>query len=544
MPLTIRDNLLLAELIPRILFERRLFLDITEASLEQEIEQGQTPEETEVYPLTPQEDDSEDPLERFNRQTMDLTKNINLALNETQLSLDFVLLLLLLIRQLDKMTISPHLQKNVPMGSLSSDRLVKNLSSTDLSSELDKDGQRVGRGWKMELHQKVIDLFSQSHKDLLAQLEKEKQYWSQVNVVVSNREVLFKTREPDLNQRAIGVKYGYGDLGLSYHDKGLAILRKVDDTGEVKFTPVTSLNRVIEKTFKYVRVRILSKIDGIYSLTGQLQFKYEAHEAGLGLIYDIDKARYFLFEEDLFYQLTREAKTLINYNVNIISDKIILEVNDEIIEFELVAYDEATADDLDYLNVNQYSSINNVKCQKILVYLKIMLCCYYKYNLLLKQKMPTTLTKWKQSHSHPLILRPLLGNIRHELDVNRIVDILHKELGEFNPEIKAEKYTNLEVSRPRATGDNPFQKLVERPHLRVTAVVSHATNQQKLKIQIELTTNENFVNLIMKLNITKFPDAELMNKNLNGVNALAMSFNDFNDIGECLGWLVRNFVDE
>lgn len=469
---------------------------------------------------------------------MDLTKNINIALNETQLLLDFVLLLLSLVRQLEKTSISPHLQKNVPLGSLSSDRLVVNKDDGAANAK----GEQVGRRWKLESLQQVTKLFHHSHEELSQQMTKERRYWSLVNVVKSSGEVMFKSRDPELLARTIGVKYGYGDSGLSYYDKGLAILRK-NDEGEVKFTPVTSLNRAIEKNYRYVRVRILTNIDGIFSLTGQLTFKYpDRRPDEAELTYDIDMARYFLFEEDLFYQLTREAKSLINYNVSIISDKIILEINNEIIEIELVSYD--NDDDLDYQNINQFSTLNNQKCHKILVCLKIMLCCYYKYNLLLKQKMPTQLTKWKLNHSHPLILRPLLGNIRHELNLNRTLTIVHEKLDQYKPEIEVDKYVNLDADRVRVVGDNPFQKLVERPRLMVTAIVSSPNETALMKVAIEITANEIFVNLVLNMTITKFPDAELLAQNLRGQNLLTMSFHDFNDIGDCLQWTTDQFINE
>lgn len=136
--------------------------------------------------------------------------------------------------------------------------------------------------------------------------------------------------------------------------------------------------------------------------------------------------------------MIREAKLLVNYNVSIISNKIIIEINNTIIEIESIIYDELNEEELEnyYQNISEYSSLNNKKCQLILNYLKLMLCCYYQYNLKLKQKVPTSLTKWKQSNSHPLILRPLVGNMRHELNLSNMESILRTLVAKFGEKLK------------------------------------------------------------------------------------------------------------
>lgn len=278
-------------------------------------------------------------------------------------------------------------------------------------------------------------------------------------------------------------------------------------------------------------------------LTGQSLFENDFSSSKDQIINDIEKARFFLFEEDLFYQLTREAKTLINYNVSIISNKIIIEINNEIIEIESVVYDENNDDELNnyYQNINAYSSINNGKCQLILKFFKIMLCCYYKYNLKLKQKIPTSLTKWKQLNSHPLVLRPLLGNIRHELNLKNMQSIIDRLIAKFKEslecKLQVDKFANLEHR-----SENPFQKSIERPVSKFNIVLK-SKRSAYLKIDLELTTNEIFVNLIINMNVIKFKCEDDFKNNFNGVNVLQINFNDFHEIEECLDWTLLNFVN-
>lgn len=526
------------ELITRILQERERFVDISEESLKREIENENennieddinSPDSSESTSVPDRLD-----TETFFNQSQDLTKLIASALNETSLSLDFVSLLLSAIKP--NQTMSPHLVKNVPLSSLSSNRLLKQEDEQAAKQKKLQSDLKVGKVWKLQSLQKIQSLFKQASVSLNEQVQSEHTYWNDVNCVLNHDEVLFKTRVN--GAKSIGVKYGFGDSGSNYHDKGLALLKK-DDSG-VSFIPITSSLRIIEKSYKYIRIKILSNFDDDYILSGQSSFNFRQTETTL--IGEIEKARYFLFEEDLFYQLTREAKNLINYNVSIISNKIIIEIKNEIIEIESVVYDESD-DDIDYQNVNQYSAINNSKCQMILNYLKIMLCCYYNYNLKLKQKMPTNLTKWKQSNTHPLILRPLLGNIRHEINLNEMQSIISNLTSKLDdkfsspPKLTTSKYINLQ-QKPT----NPFQKSVEKPESKIDLIIQN--NQSRyLDIGLILTTNESFVNLIIKLSIVRYQSYDDLSKKTDGVNVLQAEFNDFIEIEESLKWSIMSFIN-
>lgn len=553
-----RQNLTMPELIARILHERQSFLQISEQSLEEEIAgkilgptTEDTPENDDIGIIDPNEPiafnasrsarDAFDipPLQVFNAQKLELSKHISVAQNETSLSLDFVSLLLSATKpNIAKSTMSPHLAKNVPLGSLGSDRL-------GLEGRIEESKDKVGEGWKFQAVSKITGIFREAATALESQVTREQTYWSEISDVLGSGEVLYKTRDYLTGAKAIGVKYGYGDSGSNFHDKGLAILRKDVIDGLILFCPYSSLlNKALQAPNLYVRIRILTDIDGDYMLTGQLVLcrDFQAATASMkGIGAEIAKARYFLFERDLFYQLTREARQLINYNVLQVSDKIIVEINKEIIEIEQMPYEDTEDDMMNYQNVSEVSSLNNSKCMLILIYVKLMLCCYYKYNLHLKQRMPTRFAKWKQANSHPLILRPLLGNIRHELSVRHMHSILESIERRYLDDTKfftvLDKFTNLD-----AVSQNPFQKSVTSSVSTFTTVVENIEVKNCIKATIDVTSTEIFVDLVIRVNIGKFSTIEDAAANLRGVNVLQLTFNDYLDAEECLDWSVLNFL--
>lgn len=541
------DNIPIAELIPQILRERRSLLNVTEELLKEEIARGNAIDTDsvadEVVEETDAAGDTESAFQAFQKQKLELLGNVNSALNETSLSLDFVSLLISAVKPtIAKATISPHLTKNAPLGLLNSDRLHQDANGQ--SSEKKVDSRNIGLGWKYQSLSRITELFRGAGSQLREQVDIEHKYWNLVNKVLAHGEVLFKVRDPLTNSRAIGVKYGYGDLGSSYFDKGLAVLRKDETTGDISFNPIMTGNHKISKVSnKFVRVKILSKIDDDYMLTGQLVFDKDAFPQTFDekVIGEIERARYFLFEEDLFYHLIREAKNLINYNVTIISNKIIIDVFDQIIEIELVVYDENNEDEWDntYQNTNQESSKNNERAQAILTFLKLMLCCYYNYNLELMQKVPTLFTKWKQNNSHPLMLRPLIGHIRHEVNVRSMAKILQGICSGLDSgtshTVREEKYKNLQGSISSA-----FQKAIEKPVSTFTVVLEKAS-KECLNVEVEVTTSSIFVNLEIMVTASRYRSMDDLQQNQQGSNVLLLRFTDMMDVEESLNWTVMGF---
>lgn len=551
------ESVPISDLIPQILHERQSFLNISEQSLQEEINQKDNfmeIDEDQIEQPGEEENatDIESSYQGFVKQKFELLAHVNLAMNETSLSLDFVSLLMSAVKpNITKSTISPHLIKNVPLGSLNSDRLTVDANAQDNNKTSKRDKpESIGLGWKYQSLTHLTDLFKSAGSQLKEQVDIEHKYWNMINKVLAHGEVLFKVRDPQTGSRAIGVKYGYGDSGSNYYDKGLAVLRKDELTGDVTFSPImTGNHKISQKSNKFTRVKVLSKIDDDFMLTGQSLFEKDAlkDKYEFQVINDIEKARYFLFEDDLFYHLIREAKNLINYNVSIISNKIILEVHDQIIEVESVVYDEENEEELNntYQNINKESSKNNDKAQAILIFLKLMLCCYYDYNLELKQKIPTSFTKWKQNNSHPLMLRPLIGHMRHEINVRHVNVILNNvckglDASLLTYNITEEKYVNLRDGKIT----NPFKRAVTKPLSNFKIVLQKLSTKEYLNVEVEVTTTEIFVNLVIVLTISKYNTIEDLELNQQGSNVLQLKFTDLLEIEESLNWSILNFLQK
>ncbi|KAK7684102.1 hypothetical protein QCA50_012745 [Cerrena zonata] len=198
------EKLPINELITRILVERKSFLNLTEESLHEELESknngesnGNEPKQVDeeiveytapdisidgqqnddLLEKTQDEDSKESDFEKFQTQKQELANHIGLALNETSLSLDFVSLLISAVKpNVGKATMSPHLNKNIPLGSLGADRLGRNDEKD--ANEIKKNSDKIGYGWKYQALNNVTKLFRNASTNLNEQILKERQYWS------------------------------------------------------------------------------------------------------------------------------------------------------------------------------------------------------------------------------------------------------------------------------------------------------------------------------------------------------------------------------
>ncbi|OBA22483.1 hypothetical protein METBIDRAFT_38861 [Metschnikowia bicuspidata var. bicuspidata NRRL YB-4993] len=551
------DALSVAELIPQILAERQSLLHISEQLIAAEIAQAQPPQPAaETPPPSPPAADDGSALELFRSQKDQLVAHLGSALNETSLSLDFVSLLMSAERpRVTALTLSPHLQSTAPLGSLSADRLRPADARAAPAA-----AQSVGLGWKYQALRGVTALFRDAARQLRGQAAEEACYWRHVCAVVGHGEVLFKTRDPADNGRALGVQYGYGDSGLTYHDKGVGVLRRAGAEGAVAFCALApaGAGRPAEPIARnrYTRVRVLTKVDDDYVVTGQLAAPRGelARHCGQPLLDAIERARFFLFEADLFFHLVREAKHLISYNVTIIADKIVVDAVDQVLEFESAVYDDDDDDDDNgepgavgamCLDTSGGRGTDDGRAQSILVFLKLMLCAYYRYRLRLKQKMPTLHTKWKQAHSHPLLLRPLLGHTRHQLNVRLVAALVRRLCRALDParasySVAEDMYANL-AAAPVASA---FQKAVQRPVSTVTLVLARVGAPLLLHAVLEVSTTEIFVDLVVRLSVSKYKTRADLDANLDGCNVLLLEFTDLADVGESLEWALLNFLED
>lgn len=533
-----RQKLTLSQLVPRIIHERGPFVNLSEDELKKEIDaltaeatgveiQDDTGANAEVGGLEETDEPTTNTNEEFFKNKNESLRFISTALNESSLALDFVSLLISCVRPAaGTISMSQHLKKFVPPGSLNSDLVSKSISPQEREAQF-KEEKIVGQGWKLTSLENSAQKLRDSSARLSEEVLKEKTFWDTIKKNFNNKEILYKTRDKVTGKRIFAVKYGYEDSGSTYKVQGSAVLKPTKNNQQMDFVP---LNNVSGSEKKLLRVRIMAKQnnDDEYSIIGESKID-EKFGNDDSIRSQIAKARYFIFEEELFNQLIEEASTLIAYNVKVESEtKLSINLNDEIIEIEYVEYDEGkTPTQEPFIERSA-----NARAELISTYLRLMLTVKYKKNLEAK-KQPVVVKNSNQnrllSTPYTLVLRPLVGHFKHEQNLKKLYHMIKDILKNVsNSTFTLTKFANI---KKKENEQDPFKRIFTPPLSKFNLLIN-----ESLKIEVSLNSID-FLNQF--IHVTAFQAEDLFGDDQKKV--LDVDFEDYRQVEECLEWLIEEY---
>jgi mediator of RNA polymerase II transcription subunit 17 len=133
------------------------------------------------------------------------------------------------------------------------------------------------------------------------------------------------------------------------------------------------------------------------------------------------QARDILYEEELFHELTREARTLVSSGVTTRRNLIQFEFNDgEEILFDLVDMDNAP-DESDVINQTEE---HNTVAEAVAHVIRILLSYSHRQNLLRRTQIPPPLTTKKRPLPEYHLLRPVLAYLQHNAHIQSLQSFL------------------------------------------------------------------------------------------------------------------------
>ncbi|CAN6669404.1 mediator of RNA polymerase II transcription subunit 17 [Trichomonascus vanleenenianus] len=490
----------LAELIQRITAERGVFADLNEDDLLREIADQKQAEENNGEPVQGDEDEimknteeeeqeeaagaeaeeqneiegddsnsNEARRQSFDKARAELVRLVGIAQNETGLSLDFVSLLLSCLRPAAGTTsMSPHLKQHVAVGSLSAD---------ELNIAIPEEDSRTGAGWKIQSLGTAAEMLQKASERLKGEVDKESKYWKCIYGIVNNGETLFKIRKGDV--RGLGVKFGYGDAGSDYRDKGVAILKRKSD-GNVAF------KFDMEKRRHVVRVSIYEDktFVGCSAYKDILVPEQSVHD-------EICNARTLIFEEELFFEIVREARRLSAHRVNVVDGKVVIGLQDQTIEIEHVdpqadeeeedMVDEAAGDkpsESEEVSMKPDDTTYSIQADLICNTFRLLLCHTHRKNLTKRRSVPDPLvSKSKTIPSPPLILRPVIAHIQHDKVLKRATRLLELILSNYpGAKLQLNRFTGADEANTSYLGNLLYSPVstyeVTAKNLTITIVTS------------------------------------------------------------------------
>lgn len=308
-------------------------------------------------------------------------------------ALDFVSLLLSKYapRQAET-SMSAFLKQVAPLGSLSAE-VVNPPAKPEAAT---KDISTVSRGWRIQNFNSASAKLLDAASRLESEVTSEAQYWNEVLAV---KEKGWKICRLPQNRQALGVQYGFLEATPIFRDRGLASLRR-SENGHLVLD-----KGLIPSGSRFVRARVKQR-NGISSSSRPSQ----SVPSDPGSVeFQILQARDSVFEEELFHELTREARTMASSGVTIHQDHIRVPASDDT-EVLLDLVD--ASDDRLYTNEEADTS-DHLLADGLAHSIRILLAFAHRQNLLRRTQVPSPLGGQKRPNLEYPLLRPALAYFQH-----------------------------------------------------------------------------------------------------------------------------------
>jgi mediator of RNA polymerase II transcription subunit 17 len=398
-PVPITDNSPknLSEFIARVNAQPGGFRDVTEEKLRQEIEAGEDDDgQVESEDADMEDDDGDqdtagpkDPAQA----RLEVLRHVDIAGNNALLTLDFLSLLLSKQNPTQAgLTLSQQLRDMVGIGTMGSDKLHEPL----VTPEKAKDNEDLATGWTLMEINKTRDSAEQASSFLHKEVEAESRYWEEVITVQKAGWSICKVPK---ERHTLGVRFGFSEAAPEFRASGLAPMRR-SENGSVELDCGRS-GGVSE------RLQVTYEKDG--KIVSQCSLP-PLTSSDAPLEARVLEARNTIFAQELWHELTREARSLVAYDVRPQGSRLTCALDSSSsIVLELVPLEPA--------GLGEPPSSDSNIADGISIALHILLSYAHRHNELLRTRpMPPHIPRSRGQQTYHL-LRPIIARMMHQHNV-------------------------------------------------------------------------------------------------------------------------------
>jgi mediator of RNA polymerase II transcription subunit 17 len=206
------------------------------------------------------------------------------------------------------------------------------------------------------------------------------------------------------DSKAIGVHFGFPESARQFRDRGFALLQQTED-GKITIDE--------QNTFTH-RKRLAVHVTRNNLRTGSFYLRSHNDRTTDDIIQQITDARDTLFEEELFFEICREARSATNQGVTVRAQtvealvgndyKIVLDYSDNV-----------------FLQDESGSRVNdNTIAEFVGLSIQLLLTAAHERNLANRSKPPPPMTLKPRAIPEHAILRPVLARLRHLAEVDML----------------------------------------------------------------------------------------------------------------------------
>ncbi|KAG0127707.1 subunit 17 of mediator complex-domain-containing protein [Tuber indicum] len=515
-----------SSLITRIQAQRGHFRDVDESILENEIREGKDTDA--LFNDSPVEEseggasnsalaagEEPDRATQLKNAKAEIVALVGHALNEALFGLDYVSLLVSLQNpEAGSSSMSPELKKSVPVGSLGFNKVQRRADPGSVKEDL-----AISHAWKVEGLNSAADTLMGASKKLGDDVGKEARYWEQILAIREDGWVV--TRMPN-ERRTLGVRFGFAESAAEYKNKGVGALRRGED-GDVVMDDVATTG---SHGKAMLRVRVLEN--------GEVKgSSVQSGNKCSGSVKDmIQRARNFIYEDELFFEITREARLMANYGVRTSEDAVTIDLGGG----RSIVIDMAPLDDGDI--VPDIHNPDSNLAQGVVMAFRILLSYNHRMSLRKRSKPPPPLTQRKIVPPALRMVAPITTHLLHHQHQLNLQNLL-RHLIEV---VKSAGMSAAFVTKPRHNCLKPVIKNVETA---VEAFLERIESEATVKLPGGWKVE---INMKTALGPPLYGTAYIIGTSHDGVSARLMGENRFTSSKEMemyLFWcLERSIVNE
>ncbi|KAH6605181.1 rna polymerase ii mediator complex component srb4 [Trichoderma cornu-damae] len=376
----------LAEFIARVNAQPGGFRSVTEAKLLEELRNSEDAGGVVDHDGDVSEDAGENDVTEKdpNVARMEVLKNIDIAGNTALLTLDSLSLLLSKQNPTQAgLTLSQQLREMVGIGTLGADRL----NDSNVTPARTRDQEAVAMGWTLMEINKTRDSAEEAAAFLQKEVTAESKYWEDLIAVKNAGWSVCRVPQ---ERQTLGVRFGFSEAASEFKNNGLAPMRRgYDGSTDLDFGRLGGVSEALVVTYEK---------DG--KVVGRSTARAASEDGSLES--RVLEARNTIFSQELWYELTKESRSLAAYDVKPEGRRLACQVDKATkITVELLPLESCPSREEDLPE--------NSLAEKISMALHILLGYAHRYNELMRiRPIPPHISRSSRQQSYAL-LRPVLA---------------------------------------------------------------------------------------------------------------------------------------
>ena len=268
----------------------------------------------------------------------------------------------------------------------------------------------ISRGYKTEAFQSCSTNLADAGKRLRGEAEAESQFWRQIMSIKANGWAV--SRMPR-QKEAWAVHFGFAEADQAFRDRGIATLKR-QGNGDIYLDFGPKVLRT-----KFLSVTISDRNSGQISRS-RIRDDAASSEGHNEIQRLLLQARDSLFDEEVYHEVCREARTLTSYGVETKSEGVVFEIESgRQILINLVDTKRGN-----YESNQRHTMADDLEAEELGLLLRLLLSHAHSDNLQRRSQPPPPMTLRPRTMPEYYLVRPLLCHSHHQAALQSIQSLL------------------------------------------------------------------------------------------------------------------------